>query len=155
MDVQHKSTANSTLYLIFAVFMVPLFFAVVLQVLNYSGGLQNKGEWIHNPIKLDEILMKPPHTQYTWSLLIPCDKDCLDNHQVQHGISTLGAKSDLVAIIPVSPDMVYNHHLSTLNNRYIYLATPQQELMMRYKKDSVLDIISDLKKLLKSVERRK
>ena len=140
----------------FTVFLTPVVIAALLQFYQYSGHLQNHGEWIQQPPPLNEVIHPVPHHDYSWSILVPCNPQCQPSQlqQIEHGISTLGVKANLVEIVPITPDMVYPHHRSLLAQEYFYLVTPQNELMFRYAQDNIMGMIFDLKKLLKPVEQR-
>ena len=156
MQTRKANNQHKTIYWMLLVFIAPLVLAIILQVFNYAGNLQNKGEWVKHSYPVNEIVHPLPHNSYSWSVLVPCGTQCDTKYltQVQNGIGTLGTKANLVTIIPVTDNMIYQHHKSTILTTHLYLATPQKELILQYGKNQVMDLVMDLKKLLKTVEKR-
>ena len=156
MESQTTNNRHNTLYWMLLVFIAPMVFAIILQILSYAGELQNKGEWFKQSYPINEIIHPLPHSNYSWSVLVPCATQCDTQYltQVQNGLGTLGIKANLVTIIPITNDMIYQHHKTTVQPNYLYLATPQKELILRYEKSQIMDLVLDLKKLLKTVEKR-
>ena len=156
MQTRTANNRQNTLYWMLLVFIAPLVFAIVLQILSYAGELQNKGDWVKHSYPINEIVHPLPHSNYSWSVLVPCGTQCDTEYltQVQNGLGTLGTKANLVTIIPITNDMIYQHHKTTVQPNYLYLATPQKELILRYEKSQIMDLVLDLKKLLKTVEKR-
>lgn len=156
MQTRTANNRQNTLYWMLLVFIAPMVFAIVLQILSYAGELQNKGDWVKHSYPINEIVHPLPRSNYSWSVLVPCGTKCDTKYltQVQNGIGTLGTKANLVTIIPVTDNMIYQHHKSTIRPNHLYLATPQKELILQYGKNQVMDLVMDLKKLLKTVEKR-
>lgn len=156
MGVFRFKKRHLPLYGMFGVFVIPVLIAALLQLFHYSGDLQNKGTWIKQPVAIDEIILKTPHAGYSWLVIIPCHTTCnqITVTQVEHGISTLGKKANLVQVLPIQQEMIYQHHRNTLKVGEIYLATPQKELMLSYPESKIMDLVSDLKRLVKPIERR-
>ena len=149
--------ANSkiTLYSILALFILPLGVAVILYLSGYTGHLQNKGQWVNNTPAVHELVTNySQESTYHWTVLIPCEKYCPEEKMVRAGISTLGVKSNLVEYMIVTPTQMTLSGISQLNMNQIYLADPKQNILLQYDKDNIMDMVLDLKKLLKPVEKR-
>lgn len=144
---------NKTLLGILSIFLVPLVIAALLFTYGYTGQLQNKGSWISPPFQLSAILKEAPQTKsYQWTIIFPCKEDCQDTKLYQAGVSTLGTKSDLVSIIALESDMMKDNKL--IDFEHAYVSDPQQLIVLKYNKDNPMDIVFDLKKLLKPIEKR-
>lgn len=147
------TTSHRKLIAIIAVFLVPYLVALVLSQLNYTGPLQNKGQWISEQIPLEPLLPYTIHDDFSWHILIACDDNCIEPNQIKSIIQALGPKSNLATLHQVSPQTLTDAWKKIDPDR-IYLATPQKELLLSYQKTDLMDLMNDLKRLVKPVEKR-
>ena len=141
-------TRNLKLIAIILIFAIPYVIAHILNAQGYLGTLQNKGMCVESSIQLADIMTSPPrYDHYTLHIVLDTSADTITEKQLTSGIQTLGAKSNLA--------MMHRINFPTsLNPNKIYLASPQQELMLMYPQDQVMDLVMDLKRLVKPVEKR-
>jgi len=140
---------------IFAIFLLPLLVAGVLYYIGYTGTLQNKGQWVNPPLVIQDIApgVSAPNN-FSWSVVIPCQQNCPELKLITAGISTLGAKSDLASIIQLTDNQLNPFGLEKVDFQKVYLADPSHTIILSYDKSHLQDIVIDLKKLLKPIERR-
>jgi hypothetical protein len=144
-----------TLYSIIAVFIIPLALAGVMSYFQYTGVLQNKGQWMDPSYSINQLLTLPPtQNTYTWYVILPCEDSCPEKNYLLSGVSTLGTKSTMASLKTISHDMMTDIGREVLEFDQIYLADPKQNLLLRYHKSNIMDLITDLKRLLKPIEKR-
>ena len=152
-QLKNMPTQNRTIYSIIAVFALPLIFAGILSYSGYLGKLQNKGLWVERSNNLTELFTTPPAAdQYRWYVLYPCTDQCPHQAPLHAGISTLGKKQTMAYLQPFYPDNLTNIGQDVLNTNHIYLANPQQQLLLQYPTTHIMDLVTDLKRLLKPIE---
>ena len=147
------TTNHRKLIAIIAVFIVPYLLALILSQANYTGPLQNKGQWVSEQIPLEPLLPYTIEDTFSWHILISCEEACIESSQLQSIIQALGPKSNLATLHNVS----YQERTEAwqaIDANQIYLATPQKELLLSYQKTNLMDLMNDLKRLVKPVEKR-
>ena len=147
---------QKTFIFMFAVFLLPILLAAVLYYYGYTGVLQNKGQWVNPPIVINDIapVVDVPN-DFSWSVVIPCQNECPELKLIVAGISTLGAKSNLASIIKISDAQLNLLGHEQIDFQKVYLADPSHTIVLSYDKSNLQDIIVDLKKLLKPIEKRR
>ena len=154
--IQMKTATRQPIYILGALFILPLLIALILAFSGYRGNTVNKGQWITPHIPLNSLVDSAvSNTQYTWQAVFVCEKQCNLNRQLHAGLSTLGVKAELTQITQLSSTQLTSAGQSFFKTNQIYLADPQQNIIMSYPYDQVMDLVSDLKRLLKPIERRK
>ena len=146
---------QSTFTYIIAIFLLPLLAAALLYYIGYTGTLQNKGQWVSPPIALSEVSsVETRSDNFSWSIILPCPNACPEQTLLYSGISTLGAKSNLASIITLSQEQLSKSGIEQINFEKVYLADPSNMIVLIYDKTNLQDIIIDLKRLLKPIEKR-
>ncbi|MDC3180549.1 hypothetical protein OAT84_00175 [Gammaproteobacteria bacterium] len=136
-------TMHRTLKQLWIVFLLPLTIGLVLALFGYVGTPKNKGEWVTPHLPLDVFTSIPPNTKYQWTVLYPC-KDCIHADITASALVTLGTKQPLVKLlIPKS--------LTQIDEEHLFLADPHQHIILKYPASDPLALVSDLKRLLKTV----
>ena len=146
------ATKHRKLIAIIAVFLIPYLIALTLSQVNYTGPLQNKGQWVSEQASLDSLLPYTIDNDFSWHILIICE-NCDELGQITSVIQTLGPKSNLATLHHLSPNDI-SDSWQDLDPDKIYLATPQKELLLSYNRSQVMDLMNDLKRLVKPVEKR-
>ena len=146
---------QTTFIFMFAIFLLPLLLAAILYYVGYTGTLQNKGQWMNPPIKIHDIapLVETPDS-FSWSVVVPCQQACPELKLVAAGISTLGAKSNLASIVKITDEQLNTFGVEQINFQNVYLSDPSHTLVLSYDKSNLQDMVIDLKKLLKPLEKR-
>ncbi|MCP8352110.1 hypothetical protein [Candidatus Synchoanobacter obligatus] len=148
-------TNHYKLYLIATLFTLPAFMALVLNLSHYTGKLQNQGTWLENETTLTEIMLTPPQKdQYYWHIILPCENQCPEHSLMKAGLSTLNTKSQMAQLHTLSSDQLTLYGQDHISTNLIYLADPQQILTLKYQRSQISDLIQDLKRLLKPMEKR-
>ena len=145
-------TRNKTLLSLFAVFIVPLIFSAILVAINYTGNTTNKGYWMTEEVFLEKAIQdKIDTSQYAWHIVyITEDQD--NSALIQSGIKTLNTKSHMAHLITQPYDNLTSYGKSMLQTKHIYLADPHLKVILSYPDQNIMDMIADLKKILKSVD---
>ena len=147
-----KRRNYTPLYCLLAVFIVPIALAICLYAYQYTGITTNKGTWINPPIALSEILTHPKESAtYQWHIVFKPSKERTRN--INSIIKILGTKSILVEPYPVSSLVLTEKGSSLIDEHQIYLADPQNKMILLYSEDQIMDLASDLKRLLKPIEK--
>ncbi len=134
---------HTTLKQLWMVFVIPIMIGIGLAASGYIGTPRNKGIWINPQVPLSYYTTTQPNSNYQWTVLYPC-QSCEQSNALRNAISTLGVKQSLVKIL--IPEA-----LNETDEQYFYLADPHQMLILKYPIHDPLALVSDLKRLLKSV----
>lgn len=153
------------------VFISPVFLALLIhQNPHLLGQPANKGQWVAEPVKIDEL--KQGQYGFIYIMENACDSLCEQRlDKLARTRLALGRRLyqvDLIALTPINLTMDANQKerlqalgykivmlkpLSPLNQGDIYLANPQQEIMLHYPAPlNAKDIFSDVQRLLKQAE---
>ena len=146
---------QTTFMFIISIFLLPLLLAAILYYIGYTGTLQNKGQWVNPPIDLNSIAPSVAlPSEFSWSVVIPCQQDCPEIKLATAGISTLGAKSNLASVIKIIDTDINETEQNKISFQKVYLADPSHKIVLAYDKSNLQDMVLDLKKLLKPIEKR-
>lgn len=147
---------HKTLCSLVLVFVVPFFIAFILSYLGYTGETINKGSWVSSPPPLSRLVKNPEtNNRYLWQVIYICPEKCELDQFVPAGISTLGVKSTLVTPLKISnKTQLTEQGKKFFSSPQLFLMDPKQNIILQYPDTNVMDLISDLKKLLKPIEQR-
>ena len=150
-----KTLTQRPLHALIAVFILPFIIALSLSFYEYRGNTVNKGTWIEPSQPLSSLIYRVQHnTEYTWNVIYLCDESCILDQHLPAGLSTLGVKNTFAKVTKVSSNNLTPAGQAFFHPDQIYLSDPKQNIILSYPHDKVMDLVADLKRLLKPIEKR-
>ncbi|UTC24472.1 hypothetical protein MMH89_04470 [Candidatus Comchoanobacter bicostacola] len=144
---------NQTLGLILASFLVPILIASILAYTQYTGETANLGTWIEEKQSLNTLLTPLPEANnYQWYVVYNC-QECPYDQSIKNALVTLNTKQDLVCYIGKEAIETMSLSQQDIDDQTLLLADPHKQLILSYPAEQPLDLIKDLKKILKSVSK--